>query len=165
MKELLIAVTAICLVGVLAEIMLCEGQTKKYIQGVLSLAIIFVLLSQLVTLIKENDILSQITIYEEDMSVDVTVLNNIELQRYDNAIITIKNNLSEEGISGVEITYTNGYDSNGNIFIQNIFVDINNAVIKENVGNINIIDKIITACQSEIEIEQDGIIINGEISI
>lgn len=164
MKTLLISVTAICLVGILVEILLTEGQTKKYIQGVLSLAIIFVLLTQLVTLIKGSDtVLSSLTDDEATtVTADQTVLNKIEMARYNNAIETITEALEDEGITQLELEFSYGYDSTGAIFIQNIYINTANAVINKEDGNININDKIIEACQSTVDIEKDGIIIDGK---
>ena len=63
MKAWLISVTAVCLLLILMELLLSEGKTKKFIQGILRLAMVIVLLSPVTALVKGNT--TEITITEE----------------------------------------------------------------------------------------------------
>lgn len=63
MKAWLISVTAVCLLLILMELLLSEGKTKKFIQGILRLAMVIVLLSPVTALVKGNT--TEINITEE----------------------------------------------------------------------------------------------------
>lgn len=164
MKALIVSITAISLISVLAEILLTEGQTKKYIQGMISLGIIFAILTQAVSLFKGVN--ADFTVYngKETVVSDGNALNLIQQSRFEFARKKIIDTLEKEGIEKVEITFAYCYDQYGKISIQNIYADTANAVIKENLENINIIDKIIGACQETINIDKEGIIIDGKSS-
>lgn len=164
MKTLIVSITAISLISVLAEILLTEGQTKKYIQGMISLGIIFAILTQAVSLFKGVN--ADFTVYngKETVVSDGNALNLIQQSRFEFARKKIIDTLEKEGIEKVEITFAYYYDQYGKISIQNIYADTANAVIKENLENINIIDKIIGACQETINIDKEGIIIDGKSS-
>lgn len=166
MSAMLISITAISLVGILAEALLSEGQTKKYIQGILALAVILVFLTSVTSLIKGNDDINNyldIT-YQEPISTNSDALNKIELYRYNLAQKNIEKLLEKSGIDGVVITFSYGYNEDGNVFVQNIYADTLSAVINTNFGNININEKIVDACQSIVDISKEGIIIDGKIA-
>jgi hypothetical protein len=163
---MLISITTISLVGILAETILAEGQTKKYIQGILALAIILVFLTSATSLIKGNDDINDyldIT-HEEPTLTNSNALNKIELSRYNLAQRNIENLIKKAGIEGVAITFSYGYNEKGNVFVQNIYADTTSSVIKADNGNININDKIVDACQSVVDIGKEGIIIDGKIA-
>lgn len=165
MSAMLISITAISLIGILVEALLTEGQTKKYIQGVLALAILLVFLTNTVSLIKGGNLNDFINITsEEPITANTDDLNDIELARYSLAQKSIKSILKKNGITGIVISFSYGYNEHNEVFVQNIYADTSGAVITADLGNINIIDKIIAACQSVVDIEKEGIIIDGKIA-
>ncbi|HKL73906.1 MAG TPA: hypothetical protein VJ903_03325 [Clostridia bacterium] len=166
MSALLISITAITLIGILVETLLTEGQTKKYIQGVLALAIVLVFLSNIANLVKSSDNLNNFigVTFEEPITANIDNLNEIELVRYNLAQDNIENLLSKSGISNIDVTFSYGYNEKNEVFIQNIYVDTLSAVINAKQENININDKIIDACLSVVDIKIEGIIIDGKVA-
>ncbi|HOO22246.1 MAG TPA: hypothetical protein PKY53_01035 [Clostridia bacterium] len=166
MSELIIAVTAISLIGILAEVLLTEGQTKKYIQGVMALAVVLVILVNVVKIVKGADsVKDYLDIrFEEPAMTDTKSANEIEMLRFEKARLRIVTTLENSGVEGVIISFTYGYNERNAPFIQNIFADTSSAVIKKGYENINIIEMIVDACQSVVDISKEGIIIDGKIS-
>jgi hypothetical protein len=163
---MLISITAISLVGILSEALLTEGQTKKYIQGILALAVVLVFLTSATSLIKGNQSVNDyldIT-YQEPVSTSSDTLNKIELYRYSLAEKNIETLIEKKGIKDVFITFSYGYNEEGNVFVQNIYADTLSAVIITENGNININEKIVDACRSVVDIGKEGIIIDGKIA-
>ena len=50
MKAWLISIVSVCILLILMELMLSEGKTKKFIQGILRLAVVIVLLIPIIKL-------------------------------------------------------------------------------------------------------------------
>lgn len=160
MKAFIISVVAISLISILTEVILTEGQTKKYIQGIMSITVVLVLLTNVAALIKSQPSADIAAPAEEtvNFNADTNVLNKLETARYELAAKRIASNLKSKGLD-VEVTFVYGYGPEGLVFVQNIAVDVPKSVITEKEGNININDMIITACQNEIRIEKEGIFI------
>ncbi|NLL56842.1 MAG: hypothetical protein GX242_06490 [Clostridiales bacterium] len=167
MSGVLISITAISLISILAEALLTEGQTKKYIQGILSLAIVLVFLAGITALVKGNkNFEDYIDIPKQELvGVNSDTLTKLEQSRYNLAQKSIESLLEKQGIEGVKITFSFGYNETGNIFVQNIYADTSSSVINSNSGNININDKIVDACQSVVNINKEGIIIDGKVAV
>ena len=128
MKAWIISVAAVCLIITVLELFLSEGRTKKYVEGFLRLGMVVVMISPLIVLLKNNNVL------QEFSAVDVTT------QTTQNEPIQIKNEffrtltekeLNKKGIpctvdleeENGEITYVNVYlqepvicESDGNIY-------------------------------------------------
>ncbi|MFA6866151.1 MAG: hypothetical protein WCR54_01410 [Clostridia bacterium] len=163
MKEFLIAMVAIVLLEVLVEVILVDGNTKKYIMATMSLVVLLVFLCQISAFLKKGFTMPNFDeSSEQTISVDTQTLNKFNMLEYENAIKNITAGLKNDGIEGVGITFSYIYNIEGALLIENIFVDTGNLVIKENAKNININEKIIWYCMQNTNIEKKRIIINGE---
>jgi hypothetical protein len=150
-------IIAVCLLLVLMELLLSEGNTKKYIQGVLKLVIIAALLGPVVALaggkidlnelfaeseatagISDNDFLSGVN----DMHVKIAE------QKVETAL------LADGVIGAVEIETENDE-------IKSVTVTIENSGINSDGGNILSNEKIIETVCDTVEVEKDKVFVYG----
>lgn len=158
MKTWLLGMVAICFLIVLLELMLSEGTTKKYVQGILRLSIIFVMLSPIAMLIQKSnkgDVLQTID--------DVFSSTNAEpaISSHDVSLLTsqtaekIRNKLFENGIEcDVKIVWEQNE-------IKNVIVTLRENGISSDDENIHTNEKIIRTVTDTVKIDKDKIIING----
>lgn len=164
MTTWLLSVAAVAVLTVLLEVLLSEGNTKKYIQGIIRLLLIMVILLPIVKLIKKdisyNDFLPETKIEEE--ITDKTFLSKISATRYKSAELKIQNLLKDKGINGALVSIDIYYGASYTIEISSVRVDLSNAVITSSESNIFINDIIIQAVQSHLIVDKEKIIIYGK---
>ena len=154
----IMAVVGSCVLGVLVDLVLPNGQTKKYIKGVFAFFVVLVIISPLPNLLgkefKLNDIFEENpVIIQEDFIYQV---NRDRLDVLENMIVS---DIEEQGVKGVEIIL------NANIFTQNmeieaVFVDLSQVVINENLAHIDINELVAESVLKYVSIEKSKIIFN-----
>lgn len=164
MKAWLISVVAVVLLLILMEVLLSEGNTKKYIQGIIRLVLIIVMLLPIFTLVKKNITYEDIipTNVPTNESVDQSFLNKIYLSRYHSAEINIQTELKKQGINGAVVRIDIYYADSYLVEISNVYIDLNNAVITKASENIFINDIVINAVSTYIIVDKEKIIIYGQ---
>ncbi len=164
MSQWLICVAAVAVLTVLLEVLLSEGNTKKYIQGVIRLLLIMVILLPIVNLVKKDisyeDFLPKSNV-EQDMT-DKTFLSKIAETRYKTAELNIQKLLKDKGINGALISIDIYYGASYTIEISSVRVDLSNAVITNLEPNIFINDIIIQAVQTHLTVDKEKITIYGK---
>jgi len=135
MQSYLISVLCIVIISVLIEIILPTGQTAKYIKGIFSIFVVYVLINPVVLFLNKDFDISKY-INEANINLDETLLKKM----YDNQIetrqIDIENQLSSDGFEGVKVRL-NYKIVDSEIIITKAIVNLNNLVITENAPNIN----------------------------
>jgi len=84
MNGWIMSITGIVLISVLVDIILPEGQTNKYIKGIVGLMVVYVIISPLPKLLKMD--LNLINIFDFSNSgyeIDETFINNINKDKID----------------------------------------------------------------------------------
>lgn len=152
-----LSVAGICVLGVLVELMLPSGQTKKYIKGIFSFVVVLVVISPLPAFFKKDfkaeDIFEENAILiQEDF---VYEINNRRLEKLENLILT---DLKEIGIDNA------GVKLNANIFttdlvIDAVFVDLRESVIDEKISHIDIEDDVKKSVLKYVSIDRKDIIV------
>lgn len=151
-------IAGISVISVLVDLMMPNGQTKKYIKGVFAFIIIFVIISPIPALINKEINIDDI--FQEEIELQdeyIYQINRNRLSAYEKSII---NDLKREGISGVEINI------NANIFtsdmeINAVFVDLSQVVINENIQHIDINELVKSSILKYITIDEDKIIFDS----
>lgn len=151
-------IAGISVLSVLVDLMMPNGQTKKYIKGVFAFIIIFIIISPIPALInKEIDIDD---IFQEEIELQddyIYQINRNRLSAYEKSII---NDLKREGINEV------GININANIFtsdmeINAVFVDLSQVVINENIQHIDINELVKSSILKYINIDESKIIFDS----
>ena len=152
-----LSVAGICVLGVLVELMLPAGQTKKYIKGIFSFVVVLIVISPLPALFKKDfkaeDIFEENAIViQEDF---VYEINNKRLEKLEKLIET---DLNDIGFLNANVKL------NANIFtidlkIDAVFVDLRNAVIDEKIQHIDIEEDVKTSVLKYVNVERKDVIV------
>lgn len=166
MKEWLISIVAVVLLLVLMEVLLSEGNTKKYVQGVIRLILIVVIVFPIINIIKKDITYQDIipTTHEEDIT-DQSFLDKIYVARYHSAELDIQKKLQSKGIKGAVVSIDIYYADSYLIEISNVYVDLHNAVISIADENIFINDIIIDVVKTNLIVDGEKIIVYGQSKI
>lgn len=120
----ILSIVGIILVGIVVDLMLVDGQVKKYVQSIYVLFVVFTIVAPLptfITNIKRGDFSFDTAMVE----IDKNYLNVIKLQK-DSAFSTaIERAFSEEGYNQIKVTIVSNMDNN-EYTIDKICVDISN---------------------------------------
>ena len=135
------SIVSVVVLLVLLDLFVAEGQTKKYIKGIMSIVVIIVIVAHSPQLLKKDytvaDVFSN-EIYDERIyQKDDSFLLRLARAQYDEMEIVVYNSLKNKGIDQAEININTHLNSN-TIEISNVVVSIKNAVISEDLKNINI---------------------------
>lgn len=162
MKEWLLSVSAVILTTVLLELVISEGKIKKYIQGILRLALVVAMIFPLLKFVKSDfnpnlDIDSDFS----DGIIDFDFLDRIHAARYAETERLLKNDLKLLGISDADVSIAICYGASGAVEPDYVTVDLTGAVITSEEENIILIDKIKSTVAKRLEIAEERIIIYG----
>lgn len=159
MSSWLLSVAGISVLTILIDVILPNGQTNKYIKGLVSFCMVFVIISPIPALVKQDFDLEKIfaaqTIeIEKDF---VYQVNRTKLSYLQNQVVQA---LEQEGFANVLVTV------NGNIFemdmkIKNVFVDLSDLVISPNNQHKDIKKTISEIVCRYVQIDEGEIIFNG----
>lgn len=155
MSSWILSIVGIVCLGVIIDIFIPEGQTNKYIKGIFSLLIVFVIISPLPKFLNNDFNLNKI-LNEVNTEVDLNFISNINKQKAKAITDLIVAELKNENIE------LNGLEINCNYLqeefeIMSIFVDISNIKEENKNETKNLIIKIIV---NNININKEKIIFN-----
>ena len=155
MNSWILSIVGIVCLGVIIDIFIPEGSTNKYIKGVFSLLIVFVVISPLPKFIKGDFNFDKI-LNSTETNIDLNFIASVNNQKCDAIEKIIKAALNEEDIETNSITVT------CNVFkeefeILTIYVDISD-IVNKNTDNLKI--EIINTINKNININKEQIIFN-----
>lgn len=162
MKTWLLSVTAVILMSVLLELILSEGKIKKYIQGILRLALVVAIILPLIRLVKTD--FSFDFVFDEDANesiVDDSFLSRIHSYRYAEAEKKIVAELKSNGISNALVDIVIYYAPSGSAEVDYVSVDITQSVITVERENIILTEMIKNTVKSVVDVSEDRIVIYG----
>jgi stage III sporulation protein AF len=154
----LMSVAGISILSVLVDLIMPNGQTKKYIKGVFAFIIVFVIISPIPSLIDEKFNIDDI--FQEEIELQDEYFYQMNRNRLDGLENLIIQNLKEEGLSGVKVKI------NANIFTKNmkinaIFVDLSQVVINEKIKHIDINELVKSSILKYMVIDEKKIIFDS----
>ncbi|MDD4110138.1 MAG: stage III sporulation protein AF [Clostridia bacterium] len=154
----IMSIAGISVISVLVDLMMPNGQTKKYIKGVFAFIIVFIIISPIPALINKEINIDDI--FQEEIELQDEYIYQINRDRLDSFEDLIVKDLEKKGISGVDLNI------NANIFtsdmkINAIFVDLSQVVINENMSHIDINELVKSSILKYITIEEDNIIFDS----
>lgn len=121
----------------LIDLMMAEGETKKFIKGIASLLVLAVIISPLPALInKDFKLDDSVDTYEQTTLTNDTYLQRVYLHRYKAYELAIQNKLKAKGLDEVIVRIAIEYEG-GLITVQSIEVDTSHMVFTGTDRNID----------------------------
>lgn len=135
MNGYLLTLLGIILLGVLINTILPSGSTSKYISGIFAIFVMFVMISPVLTFIK-NDYTISDYFTKVDIELNDKLLYNVTDSKFNALEQQIVKELDGNGYSNVVIDIKFKLVAD-NVEITQVLVDLNNLVINQNSPNIN----------------------------
>lgn len=145
----ILSIVGIVLLGVIVDLILIDGQVKKYVKSIFVLFVIFTLVAPLPNLI-DNIKKGEITMPSTDISIDNSYLDIILRQKNTAVVNAINRAMQENNIEGASIGVEAKYEDNV-YTILTIVVDLEN--IKYSVNH----SKVVEIVQSVVDIDKEDI--------
>lgn len=151
----IMSVAGISILSVIVDLIMPNGQTKKYIKGIFAFVIVLVVISPLPSLINKNFKIDDI--FQDKINIQENYVYEVNRIKIENLEESILKDLSNSGLKGVNINI------NANIFttdleINTIFVDLSQVVINPNLQHIDINELIKSSIFKFISIDSSKII-------
>lgn len=151
------AIAGVCVLGVLVDLILPNGQTKKYIKGIFAFVVVLVVVSPLPSLFNKDFSLSNIFKEDDAMIIQEDFIFKVNKDRIESLENMIEADLSEQGASEIKITLS------ANIFtdklkIDAVFVDLSRMVLSSNLEHKDINELVIKSVLKHVQIEKDSIV-------
>lgn len=151
------AIAGVCVLGVLVDLILPNGQTKKYIKGIFAFVVVLVVVSPLPSLVNKDFSLANIFKEDDAMIIQEDFIFKVNKDRIESLENMIEADLSEQGASEIKITLS------ANIFtdklkIDAVFVDLSRMVLSSNLEHKDINELVIKSVLKYVQIEKDSIV-------
>ena len=155
MSSWIISIAVAVLLGTLVEVVMPEGRLNKIIKSILGVLCMLIIISPLksvdISKINFNSLFPQSQIdtkfVEDRQSEQISLLES-----------NIESNLETNGYKNVKVKIDGKIETNNGLYIKNIFVDLENLVLNENLENINKYNNIVAIIQSSVEVQKEQVI-------
>lgn len=154
----LLSVAGISVVSILIDMILPNGQTSKYIKGIFAFFMLFVIISPISNLLKQNISIDEIFATSQ-IEIDnefIYQVNRTKLSYLENQI---NDDFTNSNLVGANCV-VNGDIFDCNMQIKNVFVDFSNLVILPENEHIDIRKTAKEIVLKHVEIEEEKIIFN-----
>lgn len=153
----ILSIAGVIALSVLIELILPDGEMNRYIKTIFSFIIVFVVISPIPKLLKNNIDFSSIFDYENSFSIDENYLEQVNLNKLISAQEAIEKQCLNSGYKNVHI-YINADILNQKMQIESVYVDLSELVISTNAEHndiSNIKKQINTIIQNNLNISQE----------
>lgn len=155
----IISIAGVIVLSVLIELILPDGQMNKYIKSIFSFVIVFVIISPLPKLLKQDITFSEFFDSDQSFSIDTNYLEQVNLNKLVASQQQIENQCLDAGYKNVKV-YINADIHSGAMVVQSVYVDLSELVLSStaehtNISNIKI--HITQIIQNNITISQESI--------
>lgn len=154
----ILTICGVCVLSVVIDLILPDGQTNKHIKAVFSYILIFIIIAPIPKLLNKNFEIDEI-FNEEEISIDNNYIYQLNQYKLDLLKKEIENDIKGKNIQGVEIAISADVFKS-ELEIKSIYVDLFNLVIDEKNQHINIEIVIVECIQNHINIEKEKIFFN-----
>lgn len=156
----ILSIVGVVLLFVVIELVLPNGNTNKYIRSILGMVLIFVIISP-VAKFKSLDFNSLVNSTGFNYELNYEYLYDIHLKEAQNLEEGIKLKLEEEGITNAEAIVSIDKESTS-LCIQQIYVDLSQAVISKNSKHINNYTTLKKIISDYANVEIEKVVVDGE---
>ena len=127
----ILSIAGVVCSSVIIELILPEGQINKYIKGILSFAIVLVIILPIPKLLKTEFDYSNIFNYENNIQVDENYIYQLNLDKMNALKKDIENDILDNGYSNVEV-FISADIFESNMTYKSVNVDLTRLVISTN---------------------------------
>lgn len=163
MSNWIVSIVSVVILMVMLDLFMSEGETKKYIKGIMAIVIIAVIIAPLPKVLKRdytiNDVFGNEDYIEKEIKADESFLFRFYIAQYAKKEMDIQKLLAHQGLKGCIAKINIAYDENSLIIITNVLITMDNTVITEDIKNININEMIYETVQSILSVQRELIII------
>ncbi|MGI6213206.1 MAG: stage III sporulation protein AF [Christensenellales bacterium] len=156
MSAWLFSIAGVIILSGLLDLVLSEGETKKYVKGIISIIVIATIISPL-TKLADKDTAPLFPELKESAQTDEAFVAAIRSEREEQARTAIRDALAKEGLSAEIKVYSDNL--NGYFYIKNVTCTFDKSVIKEEDANIDINKKIKSIIEDVSGVSHEEIII------
>lgn len=156
MSYYLLTLLGVILLGVLVDVLLPSGSTAKYISGIFSIFVVFVIINPLLSFIKNGYNLRDY-FSSEQIELDGQLLASFNKSKVQAVEQDIEQELASNGYEGVDIQIQFEMQDE-DVKITQVVADISNLVIKENSVNINKYVYIRQVVMSKVAVSEEVIV-------
>lgn len=128
MSEWLLSIVGVAFLGVMLDILYPQGKTSAFCKSIFGIVSVVIILSPIFKI--------DISSYKDNNYVNGEIVDNINEMQIENMCTSAEERLRIMGIDGLNVELETIVEDN-EIVIENVFVDITNLVLTENVTNIN----------------------------
>lgn len=158
MTSWVLTICGICILSVVIDLVISDGQTNKHIKTAFSYIILLVIVSPVPSMLNKNFNINEI-LHKNEILVDDNYIYQLNQYKINMLKADIEKEIVSNGILGVEIAI------NCDIFaeeldIKSILVDLYNLVIDEKNKHINIEIVVVECIQKHIKIDKEQIFFN-----
>lgn len=154
----LLSIVGVVVISVVLDLVIPSGQVSKYVKGIMSLVIIFVIASPLPNIIKNGINFS--SLFSSTVTLDEEYLETLKTQ----SITLLENELGQElvdaGITGAELEIWGDLES-GQIKISYIFVQTENVVLSSDLAHIDKYEAIENLLIEKTGVDEEQVVFNG----
>lgn len=151
MKEWLFSIVGVVFLAILFDLIYPSGKTNNFCKSLFGIIAAFIMISPIIKL-ESVDISNDYT--------DDTLVNNINKSKETLYKLQVEDYLKKNGYDGVIVEIVGNVSDN--VFeIENVYVDITNIVLTEDVENINIYEVIVNEISNEYGIDSERIFVYG----
>lgn len=164
MSGWILSVVSVVVLMVLLDIFMAEGETKKYIKGIMSIIVIAVIIAPLPGILKKDIRISeafQNNAEYHSIETDSDYLYRLYIAQYAEKEKKIERGLEEKGIKNSNVRI-NIYQYNGRIELINVLVSLEKSVITGIDKNININEMIYEQVCKVVDAPREQVIIYGK---
>lgn len=159
MREYLLSIIGVCVLGVIVSMILPSGQMSKYIKAFFGLFTILVIISPIPKLLNSNYDFSSLFYNQKSTEIDADFIDATNKKIVNQLKLLIQKNCEKSGYFGVECEIESNLENN-NLIIKKIYLNLENLVISQNVVHINKYTEIVQAVQQVVNVEKEQIVFN-----
>lgn len=157
MSYYLLTLLGVILLGVLVDVILPSGSTAKYISGIFSIFVVFVIINPLLSFIKNGYNLRDY-FSSEQIELDGQLLFSFNKSKIQAVEQDIEQELASNGYEGVDIQIQFEITLDEDVEITQVLADISNLVINANSVNINKYVYIRQVVMSKVAVSEEVIV-------
>ena len=151
MNGWILSIIGVVFLSVMLEIIIPDGKTNNFIKCMFALMFMFVVVSPIINLVKNSDVIDFSGMFSASTQDDLTEQSLLEMR------FQIENHLSKNGVKGVQVEVM-GYSTKNYTKIEQIKVDLSNLVILEKDEHINKYKLITKLIKEKVEINEENIV-------
>lgn len=155
MKNYIISILGIIVIGILIETIIPSGQINKYIKSIYAVFVVAVLINPLFTFFKQS---KEIVLHYEDYEINKSLLNFVYTNECQQVEENIEKTLLDAGFENVDVVLAFSIENN-EIRYNSCQVDLKNLVILDKAEHINKYELITKTIKDKTNLTEEEIVI------